>query len=541
MKKFSFISMIFALLLFISAPLASANISFKDVNKDFWALKAIEELSSSKIINGYGNNTFKPNQAVTRAEAAIMIAKALELDTKVDGTLPFKDVPKQHSAYKFILAVYDTGIMSGYNNTFNPNKGLTRGEMAIVLTKAFDFKQEGDSSFKDIPNNYFAKSAISQLIANNITKGYPNNTFQPNKPTTRAEFAVLLSKSLNTGTKVDFKKPVANEEMAELLKEINDNEIALESYEFEGRANIGISLPETDDMSPEEEIISEALKNIEVTMSGAYVKDPMQIEMTLDLVLDKELDLSFSMPIIMNTEKMWFKLPDSDLLPLPEEAQGKFIEMDLEELSSMSPEDAAALDMELQLELSKLINDLVADSLSGFYKEIDPTSVDFANSESAHKVIKFEINKGTIKPLIETMLEELLPGILEIMKNPEYAAALGITEEDLELLLSEELELDKEDVREIVRELNKVLKIRDLSSYVFINDQNQATDNFANIDVELNIDGEKLGFKLNSSFNKSKIDEEVTFKLGIPTADEIITLEELEDLLLSEDYDYVEE
>jgi len=541
MKKASFISMFVALFLFISVPFASADSSFKDVKKDFWALKEIQELTSSQIINGYKDNTFKPNEDVTRAEAAIMIAKALELDTTTEGTLPFKDVPKDHFAYKSIVAVYDAGIMSGNNNTFNPNKGLTRAEMAIVITNAFDFKQESASSFKDIPNNHFAKSAIGKLVANNITKGYSDKTFKPNKATTRAEFAVLLSKALNSGTKIDFKKPVKNEEMAKLLKEINANEIALESYEFEGQANIGISLPETDDMPLEEVIISEALKNIEVTMSGAYVKDPMQIEMTIDLALDKELGLSFSMPIIMNAEKMWLKFPDSDLLPLPEEAQGKFIEMDLEELSSMSPEDAAALDMELQLELSKVLNDLVADSLSGFYKEIDPKSVDFTTNPAAQKAIKFEINKGSIKPLIEIMFEELLPGMLEMMNNPEYAKALGITVEDLELLLSEDLEIDKEDLREAVRELNKVLKIRDISSYVFINDKNQATDNYANIDVELNMDGEKLGLTLNSAFSKSKLNEKVTFKLGIPGANEIISLEELEEILFSDDYDYEEE
>ena len=541
MKKLSIFPLFIALMLLLAVPFASANKTFTDVDNDFWAINEINKLSSKKIINGYEDNSFRPNNDVTRADAAIMIARALKLDTENIQAITYKDVDSNHYAYKAIAAVFEAGIMQGSNNNFQPEKGLTRAEMAVVLTNAFDLTATSENTFKDVAKDHFAFDAIHYLLAHEITTGYPDKTFKPEKTTSRAEFATLLVKALATDNHVSKPKPEQNAEMAALLAEIQENELNLESYEFEGGANIGLTLPEMgEDLDFETGLIFEALKNIQVNMSGAYVKDPMQLEMLLELVISKELGLAFELPIIMTNDEIYFKLPNSDLLGLPEELNDKYIYMNLNELAEMSPEDAAALDMELQFELSKMVNEIVTKHLSGFYSHVDVDSVEYTAHKDAQKAIKFEISNETIEPFIQILFEDIMPEMLELMQDPEYAAAFGLTAEDLELLVGADLSLDFEskEFKEMLQQLQEALTIHDLSSHIFINKNNVATDHLFNVDVDVTLEGETIGINVGSNLTKSKINEKVSFKQPIPAKEDTITLDELMEYLFELDEDY---
>lgn len=80
---------------------------YTDVTKGHWAFSEIQSLYDQSLIKGYSNGTFQPEASITRAEAATIIARALNLTTTKDSS--FKDVSKSHYAYSAIAAVEQVG------------------------------------------------------------------------------------------------------------------------------------------------------------------------------------------------------------------------------------------------------------------------------------------------------------------------------------------------------------------------------------------------------------------------------------------------
>lgn len=168
---------------------------YYDVVKHHWGYPSIEALNKNGKVKGYPNGTFKPSHALTRAEAASLIARVLDLKTTKPS--PFKDVPSQHFAYEHIAAVAEKGIVSGRGEgTFDPNARLTRAEMASILNRAFTLTptQTAFSPFKDVAKDHWAFDSIEQLVRSGLTSGYPDGTYRPKNATTRAEFAVFINR-----------------------------------------------------------------------------------------------------------------------------------------------------------------------------------------------------------------------------------------------------------------------------------------------------------------------------------------------------------
>lgn len=180
-----------------AAVLAPVNVEaaspFKDLSSKDMFYAPIMNLVERGILTGYPDKSIKAGQPVTRAEAAIIIARVLELDTKNVEDPGFKDVPKTSGHYGAIAALENSGIINGVNkDRFGVNTPLTRGQMAVILTKAFELKgQATDLPFKDVKNHPF-KNSISTIYVNNITAGTTANTFGVNKPVTRGQLASFI-------------------------------------------------------------------------------------------------------------------------------------------------------------------------------------------------------------------------------------------------------------------------------------------------------------------------------------------------------------
>ncbi|MGB6406557.1 MAG: S-layer homology domain-containing protein [Planococcus donghaensis] len=69
--------------------------------------------------------------------------------------------------------------------------------MAKVISISYTLKSSDANHFSDIKNGYWAKGYISGLFENGITTGYPDKTFHPEEPTTRAEYSVFLARAMN--------------------------------------------------------------------------------------------------------------------------------------------------------------------------------------------------------------------------------------------------------------------------------------------------------------------------------------------------------
>lgn len=172
------------------------NGAYPDLSASHWAHEAVAFLRDYSIIGGYPDGTFKPDRLTTRAEAARMIAQALELPYQKEMPT-FKDVPSSHWASDYIAAATAAGIFSGNpDGTFDPNGQLTRAQMAVVLDKSYELKSSGSVPFSDVRDTHWAYAAIGSLYESGITEGYPDGTFKPSNPTKRSEFSQFLMKAM---------------------------------------------------------------------------------------------------------------------------------------------------------------------------------------------------------------------------------------------------------------------------------------------------------------------------------------------------------
>ena len=142
---------------------------------------------------GYTDGTVRPNGYITRAEAAALVTRLLGLDTFASAAEPaFTDTPS--SWYnKAINAAVNRGIMKGYpDGSFRPNAPITRAEFTQMIS-TIDNKPYGVAPFADVKGHWAERPIGSEYQAGRIM-GYPDGTFRPNAFITRAEAVVILNK-----------------------------------------------------------------------------------------------------------------------------------------------------------------------------------------------------------------------------------------------------------------------------------------------------------------------------------------------------------
>ena len=158
------------------------------------------------MINGFDDQTFKPDENVTRAQFAKMLVEALDLELSSTENLAtvFADndqIPEWAKPY--ILTAFNNKLILGYEGgnglkVFKPDQLITRAEMAVMIARGFnqdlDNGNKTKTSFADdsqIP--VWAKSAINNNFNHQIVNGYQeDNTFRPNNNATRAEAAKMI-------------------------------------------------------------------------------------------------------------------------------------------------------------------------------------------------------------------------------------------------------------------------------------------------------------------------------------------------------------
>lgn len=118
--------------------ISSRKSSFKDVSSKDWFNNYIAYLEKYKVISGYDDKTFKPNEQITRAEFVTMCMRFYELDTKAAAAKKniFNDVPKSHWASGYIYSAIGMGWINGYSDgTFKPDSNITRAEVVTIVNR----------------------------------------------------------------------------------------------------------------------------------------------------------------------------------------------------------------------------------------------------------------------------------------------------------------------------------------------------------------------------------------------------------------------
>jgi hypothetical protein len=153
---------------------------------------AISYLYAYGIIQGISTDRFGIQQPLKRVDAAVIIAKSIDIieSTPALEKSSFTDVPDR--AMPAVSALQKAGILNGKTKTsFAPNATLTRGEAALILSKAYELPTTiKTTAFTDMSASY--KDAVDRLVGFGIAKGKSSTRFSIQDPLTRGELALML-------------------------------------------------------------------------------------------------------------------------------------------------------------------------------------------------------------------------------------------------------------------------------------------------------------------------------------------------------------
>ncbi|MTJ50509.1 S-layer homology domain-containing protein [Dolichospermum sp. UHCC 0259] len=188
--------------LIIASP-AFAQTSFNDVQSNYWASQFIQELSKRNIIAGFPDGSFRPEEAVTRAQFAAMLNKAFNKSPQRQSIV-FNDVATNYWAYNAIQQSYITGFLSGYpGNRFEPSQAIPRQQVLVSLANGLNYSASTNINqtlqyFNDAANiSDYARSPIAAAVEKRLVVNYPNVKFlNPTTNATRAQVAAFIYQAL---------------------------------------------------------------------------------------------------------------------------------------------------------------------------------------------------------------------------------------------------------------------------------------------------------------------------------------------------------
>ncbi|MGZ9585784.1 S-layer homology domain-containing protein [Paenibacillus marinisediminis] len=173
---------------------------YDDIQANHWAADVIAELSAKRLINGVSEQRFEPARDITRAEFVSLLVRLLGL-TSVEGG-GFTDVDASAWYADSVNAAVASGLVQGVSSDkFEPNRAVSRAEMAVMLTRVAKMLEGTEAKLSGGESHAFAdqasipawaQSAVQDAAALGLMKGRNGGVFAPLSSATRAEAAQVI-------------------------------------------------------------------------------------------------------------------------------------------------------------------------------------------------------------------------------------------------------------------------------------------------------------------------------------------------------------
>lgn len=214
---FTTISLLVSSLFYGLTANAAIIMKFSDLNKQHPAYSSVLYVTSMDYMNVYKNAAFKPQKAVTKADAAKFVGKANDIssEVKLASHISFEDVSHKTSNYSYIIALTSIDAFD-HGSKFYPQNTITRQEAAKLIVNAFNLPIKTGKEYVDVTKHNSYKDYISTAASYNILKGNSSKKFLPEKKMNRADFAIALKKALDAKDELD-------ESMAEEIDSMPDS------------------------------------------------------------------------------------------------------------------------------------------------------------------------------------------------------------------------------------------------------------------------------------------------------------------------------
>ena len=176
-----------------------AELSFTDLSSH-WAKNAITSAVATGIATGYPDGSFKPDQYITRAEFTKLLVEGLDLAASAKA-LDFTDAASiPQWAQSSVQAAVSAEVITGYQDgSFRSDGHLTRAEMAVMITKALDLELDAAEAltFNDadsIPS--YAKERVATAVKHGLIQGLSQERFGANENATRAQAISIILRAV---------------------------------------------------------------------------------------------------------------------------------------------------------------------------------------------------------------------------------------------------------------------------------------------------------------------------------------------------------
>jgi len=175
-------------------------ISFADVPAEHWAYAAVSELCLMGTISGYDDQSFRPQNNITRAEFVKMVASLSGDIEKLNTHTGFADVAPADWYFAYVTDAAAKSLINGTDGAFKPDEYISREDAVLIIYRLLSAKEmvpRGNKIFADRKDiSEYAKQAVGAMGAAGIVEGSGDNMFLPKNQITRAESAQLLYNAL---------------------------------------------------------------------------------------------------------------------------------------------------------------------------------------------------------------------------------------------------------------------------------------------------------------------------------------------------------
>ena len=217
---------------------------FTDVPSNFWAYESITKMTKEGIMSGYRNGTFKPNDPLSREEAASLFSNMIGETPSIMLASSFSDITSDRWSSLAIESVARANIISGYgDNTYRPEQYMSRQEFAVVADKFLHYQGYRTEDPTALDTIYFsdqkfiapwAQSSVRELalwgFINYSTKGL----FNPEKYITRGEAAEITYRLLFSKEATAIQHTIQQQQMEETARALIKKTFG-ENYDFHHR------------------------------------------------------------------------------------------------------------------------------------------------------------------------------------------------------------------------------------------------------------------------------------------------------------------
>lgn len=176
-----------------------SEVSSDEIEKSLEELEKSIEVIRLPYMSGIAKDKFAPNEKITRAEAASVLKRIIDDKASANDVSSFRDIKESDWFYDNIVFIEKEGLISGYEDgTFRPKEAMTRAQFASMMANYLKLQMGNNPiDFKDVKENYWARDAINTLSSHGIMVGKSKNEFKPNEKITRAEAATIFNKVLD--------------------------------------------------------------------------------------------------------------------------------------------------------------------------------------------------------------------------------------------------------------------------------------------------------------------------------------------------------